>query len=86
MKLLRSGFSTLREIDHLRYIKNFLENCISGYSVHPARDKAGISYDYHYYLLENYEEYRRAHDLFKKANKGFYTGPKQKSRVVKRKI
>jgi len=58
---------------------------MSGDSVMPARVKAGILDDHHYYLLENYDEYRRAHDLFKKANKGFYTGTEQKSRVVKRK-
>ena len=86
MKLLRSGFSTLREIDHLRFIKKFLENCMSGYSVHLAANMAGIGYKYHYYLLENYEEYRRIHDLFKQDHKGFYTGTQQKSRVVKRKI
>ena len=79
-------FSTLREIDHLRCIKKFLENCMSGYSVHLSANMAGIGYKYHYYLLENYEEYRRVHDLFKQDHKGFYTGPKQKSRVVKRKI
>lgn len=51
-----------------------------------ARIMSGITDEYHYFLLENYEEYRRAHDLFKKANKGFYTTNKNKSRKVKNKI
>lgn len=86
LKYANCEFLKLNNIENLRFIKKFLENCMSGYSVHLARHMAGIGYKHHYYLLENYEEYRRIHDLFKQDHKGFYTGTQQKSRVVKRKI
>ena len=79
-------FRRLSHIQHLKYIHNFLLKCMSGVSVHPARIMSGITDEYHYFLLDNYDEYRRAHDLFKKANKGFYTNNQNKSRKVKNKI
>ena len=77
LKYSNSEFIKLSDIENLRYIKTFLQNCMSGYSVHLAANMAGIGYKYHYYLLENYEEYRRIHDLFKQDHKGFYTGTPQ---------